>query len=228
MGYLDLMLQPSIGGELSEEQGFFLRTIKQHVDTISGLLNNVLVLASIEAGTLRTDPQSLPLPRLVDEVLTPLRRGIEEKGLAVVVDLPEALPPVFADQEQMRIALAKLLDNALRYTEAGSITVLAHATDHHVQLDVSDTGPGIPPEDQQRLFTRFNRGGEQRGLAVRERGAGLGLAIARQLIERQGGTIWVQSNVGQGSTFSFTLPRTSEEQDHVTAEPQELDTITRP
>jgi signal transduction histidine kinase len=131
-----------------------------------------------------------------------------------VIEVPLDLPEVLIDRDHMQIVLVQLLDNARRYTSSGSITIQAHKSDDGVQLDIKDTGQGIPVADQGRMFKRFQRGGEQSGLTSKERGVGLGLAIARQLIENSGGRIWFTSAVGEGSTFSIMLPIAAEENMH--------------
>jgi len=110
---------------------------------------------------------------------------------------------VLADRHQLRSALYQLIDNARRYTDAGSITISAEWDGANVRLDIADTGHGIDSELTEHLFTRFTRGSE--GINSAERGIGLGLAIAQQLIERQGGSLWLDRTSACGSTFSLTL-----------------------
>mgnify|MGYP000402641746 CR=1 FL=1 len=122
------------------------------------------------------------------------------------------LPPVRADRQQLQVVLTQLLDNARRYTQAGSVFIRAHQHGDTVQVDITDTGPGISSEEFSQLFTRFHR---VEGNSSPERGGGLGLAIARQLIERQGGRVWAESTPGQGSTFSIALLVANEHADAV-------------
>jgi signal transduction histidine kinase len=171
------------------------------------LVNNIILVASIEANTLQTAIEPQDLWVAVENAVAPLRRGFASKGLELRIELPEDLPMVLADREHLRLILTQLLDNARRYTQAGSVTISASRQDGVVQVDISDTGPGIPPEEFGRLFTRFHR---IEGNNSPERGSGLGLAITRQLVERQGGQVWAYSQVGAGSTFSFSLPIASE------------------
>jgi signal transduction histidine kinase len=143
-----------------------------------------------------------------------MRSLFAKKGLETRVELPNDLPLVLADREQLRLILTQLLDNARRYTREGGVTVSASHRDGVVQVNVTDTGPGISQEELSKLFTRFYR---VEGNNSPERGGGLGLAIARQLVERQGGQIWADSTVGQGSTFSFSLLVATEHADAVAA-----------
>jgi signal transduction histidine kinase len=170
------------------------------------------MVASIEANTLQTEPEPQDLWIAIENAVAPLRRAFANKGLELHIDPMEDMPLVLADREQLRMILTQLLDNARRYTQSGSITVNATRLDGVVQLDIRDTGPGIPPEERGRLFTRFHR---IEGNNSPERGSGLGLAITRQLVERQGGKVWASSEVGSGSTFTISLPIASEHADAV-------------
>src|SRR5205085_5165267 len=114
------------------------------------------------------------------------------------------LPEIIADPQQLRIILNQLIDNARRYTNAGTLTIRACCETDRVKIAIADTGRGIDPELAEHLFTRFTRGSQ--GINSAERGIGLGLAIAKELIERQGGTIWLDATSDQGSTFVITLP----------------------
>ncbi|HYF61609.1 MAG TPA: ATP-binding protein [Herpetosiphonaceae bacterium] len=209
-GYADLLLR-GFAGDLSDEQRDFMQTIRQQGQTMVDVLQNVIIIASIESGSMQPIAQPYPVASLVDQAVSATRKAIETKKLELVVDVPLDLPEVLIDRDHMQIVLVQLLDNARRYTSSGSITIRAHKSDDGVQLDIQDTGQGIPVTDQGRMFKRFQRGGEQSGLTSKERGVGLGLAIARQLIENSGGRIWFTSTVGEGSTFSIMLPIAAEE-----------------
>ncbi len=124
-GYLDMLLLPSVAGELTETQRMFVQTIRQHVNSIGGLLNNLIMQASLDAGAL--DPTLLPceVEPLVGQALQGLQSEIEAKGLALVMDLPADLPVVLVDSEQVIVALSKIVENAIRYTASGTITIRA-------------------------------------------------------------------------------------------------------
>jgi signal transduction histidine kinase len=169
-------------------------------------VNNVIVVARLDSGSLTTELEPMELARPVGEAVFPLQGQIKAKGLALEVEIPEDLRPVLADYDQVRQVIGQLLDNARRYTSEGGITVRAHDCGDHVRVEVEDTGRGILPGMQEQIFQRFIRGdGTSEGINSSERGIGLGLAICKQLVERQGGTIGVNSIPGQGSTFYFTL-----------------------
>jgi signal transduction histidine kinase len=121
------------------------------------------------------------------------------------------LPPVKADVARIRQVLLKLLTNAAKFTEQGSIAVRAWSEDHQVMVSVSDSGKGISSEDQRRVFDRFEQG--KLGNGQRPNGAGLGLALSKEFVEMHGGKIWLESAVGEGTTFTFGLPLESEPQE---------------
>ncbi len=202
-GYIDLLLR-GLAGELSSEQHDLLEAVRSRVELMNNIVKNVILVASIEAHTLQTDFAPQDVRHILDEAVTPMRKAFERKGLAVTVRMSDDLPPVRADREQLLIMLSQLIDNARRYTQQGEVTITAHRRDDGmVQVDVADTGPGIPADQMQRLFTRFFR---VEGNNSPERGSGLGLVITRQLVERHGGKVWAHSEVGRGSTFSIALP----------------------
>ncbi|HEU4329264.1 MAG TPA: ATP-binding protein [Roseiflexaceae bacterium] len=202
-GSSELMLRELVG-PLTGEQRELLESMRKHTLSMTTLLNNVITLAGLESGTLTIEVEPVGLRRVIDDLLWSVRPAITAKGLQLVVDVPNDLPDILADAHQLRNVLGQLLDNARRFTAAGSVTICARHRDGLVRVDVSDTGCGIGPDLAKQLFTRFSRGME--GLNSSERGIGLGLAIARMLIERQGGQIWLDHTSEQGSTFSFTLP----------------------
>ncbi|NNJ10416.1 HAMP domain-containing protein [Chloroflexales bacterium ZM16-3] len=204
-GNSDLLMR-GLAGPLDDDQKVFVESIRQHAGNMTSLISNVIVIAGLDSGSLSTDLEPLSLTRPVDEAAWPLQSMIKAKNLSLKIDLPDDLPEVLADFDQLRMIMHQLLDNARRYTSQGGIVVRAQALPEHVQVEVEDTGRGISPDMQEQVFQRFIRGdGVSEGINSSERGIGLGLAICKQLVERQGGTIWVTSTPGQGSTFCFTL-----------------------
>ncbi|HEU4322682.1 MAG TPA: ATP-binding protein [Roseiflexaceae bacterium] len=201
-GYTELLLRGMIG-ELNDEQRDLLGHVRGRAEQINSIVKNVILVASIEAGTMGTDLEPLDVAEIIEEVTGQLRGAFAGKGLELRVDVPPALPRVLADREQLRVVLLQLLDNARRYTERGGATVSARRNGDTIEIDVCDSGPGIDPQDLAGLFTRFYR---VEGNSSPERGSGLGLAITRQLMEQQGGRVWASSTVGQGSHFSIALP----------------------
>ncbi|MEO7909652.1 MAG: ATP-binding protein [Roseiflexaceae bacterium] len=202
-GTSELLLRNMVG-QLSEDQRTLIESMRKHTMTMNALLNNVITIANLESGTLSLDLEPVGLSGVLDGVIWPIRAALSAKGLELVIDLPEDLPEIMADEPQLRIVLHQLLDNARRYTDRGWVAVRATHQLNHVRVDITDTGRGISSDFSEHLFTRFARGSE--GINSSERGIGLGLAIARELIERQEGVIWLDHTSDQGSTFSFTLP----------------------
>ena len=207
-GYVDILLMGAAGA-LNENQTHFLSIVKNNTERLNILVNDLLDISRIEAGRVTLAPQSLDLRDVAEDVLADLlRRSQEEnKPMAFALDASKNLPRVQGDAERVRQVLGNLVSNAYHYTpENGQITVHITASNgNEVQVDVVDTGVGIPVEDQGRIFDRFYRGEDPLVLATP--GTGLGLAIVKQLIEMHNGRIWLKSEgVGKGSTFSFTLP----------------------
>jgi PAS domain S-box-containing protein len=210
-GNTELLLRGYLG-ELSSDQRDTLEVIRMRAEQMRDLVNNFVMIASIEANTLITEPEPQDVWLAIESALAPMRTAFTKKGIDLRINLPEGLPPVQADRQQLHVVLTQLLDNARRYTQEGSVTISAHQRDKLVQIDITDTGPGISQEEFQQLFTRFHR---VEGNNSPERGGGLGLAITRQLVERQNGQVWATSAPGQGSTFSVTLLVANEHADAV-------------
>jgi signal transduction histidine kinase/HAMP domain-containing protein len=211
-GSSDLLLRELLG-PLNEQQRTFIESINKHSASMTSLLNNVITLASLDSGTLAIDCEPVELGEVLDELLWSYRKSVAAKGLSLVVDVPAGLPALLGDRQQLRVVLSQLLDNARRYTDAGMITLSARPAAEQVEIAICDTGRGIAPELLAQLFTRFTRGAE--GINSAERGIGLGLAIAKELIERQGGTLRLAQTSDSGSTFVITLPSAhADQQNH--------------
>ncbi|GAB4423037.1 MAG: hypothetical protein Kow002_12550 [Anaerolineales bacterium] len=207
-GYVDVLLMGAAGA-LNENQEHFLKIVKNNTERLNILVNDLLDVSRIESGRITLSPQSLDLRSLTEDVLADiLRRSQEEnKPIAFSLEAPKKLPRVYGDVERIRQVIGNLVENAYRYTpENGQVTVHLHAVNgSEVQVDVQDTGVGVDPQDQERIFDRFYRGEDPLVLATP--GTGLGLSIVKQLVEMHQGKIWMESEgEGKGSTFSFTLP----------------------
>jgi signal transduction histidine kinase/methyl-accepting chemotaxis protein len=206
-GYLDMLLRGYVG-PLTEEQLDMLTQVRKRSNDIFDLVKNMIMVASIEADTLTIDQQDLDVAAIVELALMPLRPVFRQKNLEIKVDIPDDLPYMHTDRELLKLILTQLIENAHRFTKEGGIVVRARADGAMIQIDIEDTGIGIPSEAQGRLFTRFQR---VEGNNSPERGGGLGLSITRQIVERLGGYVWLTSEEGQGSTFSFVLPQAQEQ-----------------
>jgi signal transduction histidine kinase len=182
-----------------------LQVMLSQSERLSRLVDQLLDLSRLESGELPLRREGVPLGRLVAEVLSEVE--VVRSGRAVRVEdrVPEDMPPVFADRERLHQVLFNLLDNAVRLTPpGGEVVVSAHRVDGRCEVSVADTGPGIPAEHLPRLFERFYRVDPAR--SREDGGTGIGLAIARSVVEAHGGRIRAESQVGKGSVFTFDLP----------------------
>jgi two-component system, OmpR family, phosphate regulon sensor histidine kinase PhoR len=183
----------------------FLEIILEHSRRLARLTDDLLKLSKMDADRLELEIRRLSVSQFVDSCIETTQRPAAEKDLRISVNLQQTLPDIAADRRRLAEVLQNLLDNAMQYTPAeGQIKVSASADEAEVTFTVSDTGIGIPQADQPRIFERFYRVDAARSREVG--GTGLGLAIAKHLVEVHGGRIWVESEVGQGSQFHFTVP----------------------
>jgi signal transduction histidine kinase len=193
-------------GELSPEQKNMVAMMERNTQNLIELVNDLLDASKLESGAMRLDLSSVELPLLVGELRETVGPLAKEKGIALEEDMPEDFPPLRADRVKLRRVLVNLVSNALKFTSKGGRVEIRAALigDDMARISVADTGVGIPPEDLERLFDKYE---QARSRATRsEKGTGLGLYITRQLVELHGGQISVTSEVGKGSTFSFTIP----------------------
>jgi signal transduction histidine kinase len=195
-------------GELSPEQKNMVSMMERNTQSLIELVNDLLDASKLESGTMRLDMASIDLHGVLDELRETMEPLAKEKGIELVEALPKDLPPVEADRTKLRRIIVNLLSNALKFTQKGGrVEVRAERQGERVCVSVSDTGVGIAPEDVARLFDKYE---QARSRATRgEKGTGLGLYITRQLVELHRGEIKVESELGNGSTFSFTLPVTT-------------------
>jgi signal transduction histidine kinase len=167
------------------------------------LIHDLLESSAIDAGLLRLDPQPVMLHRLIPSLVDEMARRTRRHRF--VVDFPRAFPVVEADPTRIDQVLRNLLDNAIKYSpEGGMIVVRGQVEEERVVISVADQGVGIAPEHLNRLFEKFFR--VESSLGHHVVGSGLGLPIARTIVEGHGGRIWAESKLGEGSTFYFTLP----------------------
>jgi GAF domain-containing protein len=209
-GYVDILTMGA-AGVLDENQQHFLEIVRNNIDRLNILVNDLLDISRIEAGRVTLNPQAINLRDVAEDILADaLRRSQQEhKPMALSLDAPAKVPLVMGDGERIRQILGNLVDNALSYTQSnGTIRISIHKQNENgeLQVDVQDNGVGIAPEYQSRIFERFFRG--EHPLVLATPGTGLGLPIVRQLVEMHNGRIWMTSTgvPGEGSTFSFTLP----------------------
>ncbi|HET9224845.1 MAG TPA: ATP-binding protein, partial [Roseiflexaceae bacterium] len=198
------MLAKGIGGALTPLQFELADTARRQTQAMSALIDKAVMVASIETGSLELDISPTGLEVVVGTACASMRDMAVAAGVELLVDTPQDLPLVLADARMLKVALQQLLDNAIKYGGGAPVRVVARAHGAGVALAVRDYGPGIPAGDLPNLFGRMRRGAGSNNIAPR--GMGLGLVITRELIERQGGQISVQSQMGEGSLFSIYLP----------------------
>ncbi|MFB5678254.1 ATP-binding protein [Paenibacillus terreus] len=213
-------------GRENEEQLRNLKLIVSVGKRLSFLINDILDFSNLKNGRLVIHPAPVNLKAAVQSVLEVLEHTVGAKEIRFVTALPDHLPYVLADEDRLMQMLYNLLGNAVKFTERGQIKVSAAAHGGVLEIRVEDTGIGIPPELHEDIFESFHRGEHTENMAVN--GTGLGLSVTKQLIELHGGRIWVESQLGAGALFTFTLPAAAEhaasasEPDAVGQEPPEM------
>jgi len=191
-------------GDVNDKQAEYLADILESGRHLLSLINDILDLSKIEAGRLELERTSFDLPMTVENTLILVRERAERRNIKLTRVIDERLGAIRADERKIKQVLLNLLSNALKFTpEGGRIDVRAAIDNGDVRVSVTDTGIGIAPGDQQAVFEEFRQVGAS---SRKVEGTGLGLAISRKLIELHGGKLWVESVVGEGSTFTFTLP----------------------
>jgi signal transduction histidine kinase len=192
-------------GELTPEQQNMVAMMERNTQNLIELVNDLLDSAKIESGTLQLDLAPTELPALVGEICEAMSTVASERGVTVDCHFPDDVPKVTADRAKLRRVLVNLVSNAVKFTrKGGRVDIHGAREGHMMRVSVSDTGVGVPPEDLPRLFDKYEQASTRAPRS--ERGTGLGLYITRQLVELHGGEITVESEVGKGSTFSFTIP----------------------
>jgi GAF domain-containing protein len=191
-------------GELNEKQDEYLKDIYASGQHLLSLINDILDLSKIEAGRMELEATDFDLPSAIDNALILVRERATRRGITLGHSVDERLGTIRGDERKVKQVLLNLLSNALKFTrEGGRIDVSARLQDGAAEIAVTDTGVGIAPEDQEAVFEEFR----QVGTADKKvEGTGLGLALSRKFIELHGGRIWVESEVGKGSRFTFSLP----------------------
>jgi GAF domain-containing protein len=192
-------------GELNEKQAEYTDDILSSGRHLLSLINEILDLSKVEAGRMELELATFDLPLAIDNARTFVRERAAKHGIGLDVTVDERLGDFVGDERKIKQILLNLLSNAVKFTpEGGRIGINARQADGSVEISVSDTGIGIAPEDQPKIFEEFRQvGGDY---AHKKEGTGLGLTLAKKFVELHGGRIWLESEVGKGSTFTFTLP----------------------
>jgi len=203
IGFSGILLQ-ELAGPLNEEQKKQLGMVSESAEHLLALINDVLDISKIEAGQLKIASEPFDLRPVLDKVARTVRPMAEAKHLGLHLDIAPDVGTVVADTRRVEQVLLNLLSNAIKFTERGHIRIRASRREKEVCVSVTDTGIGISRENQDKLFRPFTQ--IETGISRQYEGTGLGLSISKRLVTLMGGTIWVESEPGRGSTFSFTIP----------------------
>ncbi len=204
IGFSEVLLERMFG-EVNPKQEEYLNDILSSGKHLLSLINDILDLSKIEAGRMELESQPFDLPAALDNALTLIRERAARHGLRLEVTVDPGLGEVKGEERKVKQVLLNLLSNAVKFTpEGGKISLSASLNDGMAEISVADTGVGIAPEDQEAIFEEFRQVGSD--YARKREGTGLGLALARRLVALHGGKLWVESEPGKGSTFTFTLP----------------------
>jgi signal transduction histidine kinase len=193
------------GVEDAEKRTKFVGIIHNEAERLTRMINDLLDLSKIEAGRLEPRPEPLELEPVFSRALDITHPIFTEKKVTVISTVEEGLPGVYADADQLHQVLTNLLSNSLNFSpECGVIRLSACKKDGFALISVADQGPGIPLDKLEQVFERFHQVRDSQ--KSRPLGTGLGLTISREIVERMGGNIWVESELGAGAVFSFTVP----------------------
>ena len=205
LGYLELLKRV---GPLNDQQQEFAQRIQVSVQSITSLINDLLELGRIEAG-FDSRKEAISMSEILQSVVESMQSQAAKKGQSLEAEIPDTLPYVIGNPLQLRQLFLNIIDNALLYTPPkGRVGLQTHATEEQIIVQITDTGIGIPIADQPYIFDKFYRGSN---LPTNTPGTGLGLAIVRIIADNHRGRIWVESTIGQGSTFTVILPAIEQE-----------------
>jgi PAS domain S-box-containing protein len=215
-GYVDLLIG-GMAGEISATQRRFLSTIKINADRMINVINNMIYVSDLDGAPFQLDVKPTDIAVQINEAVAAIRERMEVRDLTLSLDVADDLPLVRADPTRLRQVLDNLLSNACQFTyPGGQIKIRAQVyeadSSGFLLVSIADTGVGIAPEEQERIFEPFYRA--ENPLEVEASGVGVGLTIARSLVQAHGGRMWVKSKPGRGSIFYFTLPL-SEQEGHI-------------
>ena len=204
IGFSEVLLEKMFG-EINAKQQDYLSDIHSSGRHLLALINDILDLSKIEAGRMELEPSDFDVPTALQNAITLVRERAQRHGIALSLDIDPAVRELRADERKFKQILVNLLSNAVKFTpDGGRVALRARPVECGLEVSVSDTGIGIAPEDQEKVFEEFRQvGGDYK---TKQEGTGLGLALARRFVELHGGVISVQSELGKGATFTFTIP----------------------
>src|SRR2546428_4928620 len=204
IGFSEVLLERMFG-EINDKQDEYLQDILSSGRHLLSLINDILDLAKIEAGRMELEVIDFHLPQAIDNAITLVRERAARRAITLAIEIDPRLGEIKGDERKVKQVLLNLLSNAIKFTpEGGHVGVQAGLSDGFAEVAVTDTGVGIAPEDHEAVFEEFRQVGTD--YAKKHEGTGLGLTLSRRFVELHGGKIWVKSQLGQGATFTFTLP----------------------
>ena len=204
IGFSEVLLE-RLFGELNEKQDDYLKDIHSSGKHLLSLINDILDLSKVEAGRMELDLATFDLPSAISNAMTLIRERAQRHAITLALDADPELGEAVADERKFKQILLNLLTNAVKFTpDGGRIEVSARRDADNIVVAVHDTGIGIAAEDQAAVFEEFRQVG--RHYTNKQEGTGLGLALTRKFVELHGGRIWLESEPGKGSTFTFTIP----------------------
>jgi signal transduction histidine kinase len=199
------LLRQQLLGPLTKAQEDLLNSAKQDCDRLTKLVRELLQLSKLESGKIELREDIVDIRKVIESALQPLQLPFQEKGVQLKVSLRSGLPSLVGDEQQFSWVISNLVNNALKYTDEGGMVEIRGVPDgENVLVQVRDTGKGISPEYLDKVFDKFVQ--VKQTLSSTPGSVGLGLAIAKEIVEMYGGTIWVESELNRGTTFSFRLP----------------------
>jgi len=200
-GYLDLIISDNNSSDKIRE---WAKISQRNAERLLRLVNDILDVSRLDTDTMRFNMEKLSSVEILEEIVEDMKAVIEQKGLEFIVHIPKNLPDVIGDRYRLSQVFKNLLGNAIKFTDNGSIALVAKEEDKHILISVEDSGIGISKEELKKIFTKFYQAytGDDR----KNEGTGLGLFICKQIIEKHNGEIWAESNIPQGSTFRMKIP----------------------
>ncbi len=198
-GHAELLMDQHLG-KMTKQQKDSLHDVKQEINRITRMIIDIAELANIETGNITLRKEEISFGGIIHDVTDRMQPTAELKGSALTMDVPENLPAITGDRDRLTRAFANILTNAIKFTSEGRISVATQVRNGELLTSVSDTGMGIPEDAIDKIFDRFYK------VDTASRGTGLGLPMAKEIIEMHGGRIWAESKERSGSTFSFTIP----------------------
>jgi signal transduction histidine kinase len=203
------LIGEGVMGTINERQRRFLNIASHEITRVSNLLNHLMQVSRLEHGSIRIDRRPLRPSVFVSDCVSHLKPAAETKGTTLETEMPSEIPEILADPERLQQVLVNLVGNAIKFSPPKSkvkIRLRLNGAKKWVEFSVTDNGTGIPEEEQRFIFDKYYRA---RGVREHMDGVGLGLSISKHIVEAHGGTMWVDSKEGQGSTFAFSIPTVS-------------------